>query len=753
MMPTKWTQIEASINNSQDITSLKSFAIYDHDGSDIDVRIKISLIGLADSNKVLKLHLFLNVESPEISYLLKPIGRIRYEAGELSYYDAVELVTETINLKGYIGLVGYKILSTDSADNSVNLIAVMEQVNGSTTGVSSLISNLSGVKEQVDKLQFKAAPTLPVTPAHHYIATEGITESGGVISQWDDVGEDGTAHLTQASVGNRPTLTTIDGVTSVKFTKLNEEFFDMPSGVSINPQDFTVMVIYKPTSGDAVGSTSSSLRRRGGLVTFGNSEVSAHLSNEGVIAAKTDGVTEVASEMSTSLGYGVLIARGTASELTLNYGAETETVDAHDNNTPITGGWVGRLVNATGGSDNGAYFDGHVVEIVIFNSALSDENIALLQDYGTDKYNALSRTETFSLVVAGDSLSDGTGAVSVGAKNGDLDWVSMLARTCGNQPKVFHRAVGGWSVTDEIKNDRFNIKSLITQNSEYSTRVAMLWGGINDIANDEKTAAEVTIGEGGIAEWITDIKSAGSDVKVVLATITPSLSLSESEELIRLEVNEWIRNESEADLVVELANHRNLVDPNNSTYYSDNTHFTAEGYKVIAHTVHSAFLNKGWVIDDIKPAVGAVMATLNGEYVQLSEQFLQGIRYAMLNYSRLAEKQKLDDLYDEHYYQIQVSQVKDDAAETPVDEWTVAFFKNTQPITSGITSVTLTVTKRSDGLNLINAAAMTQIGSTGVFKLDETENRVSTGEGYINTVTALIDGVVHTLRDIRGRDS
>lgn len=83
------------------------------------------------------------------------------------------------------------------------------------------------------------------------------------------------------------------------------------------------------------------------------------------------------------------------------------------------------------------------------------------------------------------------------------------------------------------------------------------------------------------------------------------------------------------------------------------------------------------------------------------------------------------------------------------DEYTMIWFKNGIPITSGITSPTIQVIKR-DGTSLISPVAMTQIGTTGYYKYDELANRQTMGESYVIICTATIDGAVRTYGVVQG---
>lgn len=94
----------------------------------------------------------------------------------------------------------------------------------------------------------------------------------------------------------------------------------------------------------------------------------------------------------------------------------------------------------------------------------------------------------------------------------------------------------------------------------------------------------------------------------------------------------------------------------------------------------------------------------------------------------------------------------DDEANT-TDEYSVQWFKNGAPVTSGITTPTIQVIKRADGTDLVASASMTQIGSTGAYKYDEATNRVTSGEAVVVQVQATIDGATRTWRRMLSRDS
>lgn len=90
---------------------------------------------------------------------------------------------------------------------------------------------------------------------------------------------------------------------------------------------------------------------------------------------------------------------------------------------------------------------------------------------------------------------------------------------------------------------------------------------------------------------------------------------------------------------------------------------------------------------------------------------------------------------------------------TTTDHYAVVFFKNGQPVTSGITTPLIQVIKASDGTDLIASTALTEVGSLGIYKKDESTNKLIGGAIYFAKVTATIDGSAREWLQQIGRDS
>lgn len=90
---------------------------------------------------------------------------------------------------------------------------------------------------------------------------------------------------------------------------------------------------------------------------------------------------------------------------------------------------------------------------------------------------------------------------------------------------------------------------------------------------------------------------------------------------------------------------------------------------------------------------------------------------------------------------------------TTADHYAVVFFKNGQPVTTGITSPTIQVIKASDGTDLIASTALTEVAGLGIYKKDESTNKLTGGAIYFAKVQATIDGSTRQWLQQIGRDS
>jgi len=101
-------------------------------------------------------------------------------------------------------------------------------------------------------------------------------------------------------------------------------------------------------------------------------------------------------------------------------------------------------------------------------------------------------------------------------------------------------------------------------------------------------------------------------------------------------------------------------------------------------------------------------------------------------------------------YQAKVDVIDDDAGAR--DYYSVLFFKNGEPVNSGITSPTIQVVDGSDGSDLVASVALTEIASQGRYIHTEGTSRMVSGEVYVAITAATIDGSSRAWQQAIGRD-
>lgn len=149
--------------------------------------------------------------------------------------------------------------------------------------------------------------------------------------------------------------------------------------------------------------------------------------------------------------------------------------------------------------------------------------------------------------------------------------------------------------------------------------------------------------------------------------------------------------------------------------------------------------------------VGAVLTEVATAtwLVEMSQHNTPATYYAdsKLNASSLTDVSLLFDIYwaDIHFTRDQTN---------TKDEYEVTWYKNGVRQTTGlVTSPTIQVVKRADGTDLIASTAMTEIGTTGSFKKDESTNRLTAGEAALVIVAGTISGGSRSFTKMVGRDS
>lgn len=169
-------------------------------------------------------------------------------------------------------------------------------------------------------------------------------------------------------------------------------------------------------------------------------------------------------------------------------------------------------------------------------------------------------------------------------------------------------------------------------------------------------------------------------------------------------------------------------------------------------TTKAATIEPDWITN---PAAGSQFAIRDNSYASaiatggiVAGSFAAGA----INAAAIAPGAIDDDAVaaDMDSYHAKVWVVREGAT---TDHYAVIFFKNGQPVTTGITSPTIQVIKASDGTDLIASTALTEVGALGIYKKDESTNKLTGGAIYFAKVQATIDGSTRQWLQQIGRDS
>lgn len=230
--------------------------------------------------------------------------------------------------------------------------------------MSSLLRALSGV------IGGAGAPAdLPTTGlVHHWLPDTGVTESGGLVSQWaDQVGSRDFAEAT-----NKPTLVAsqIDGYSSIRFDGTNDRLNDTSGNFTQPLHVFIVMNQISFTSGDVIFGESGNVNN-------------PDLKQEGA-SPNLSGPGSTPDNADCTVGTWHLVdwyCDGASSEITV------------DGGTAATGGTVSSAF--TGGlalANRGGTAFGNVefAEIAIYSSQQTGSTLTEIEDYFAGKYSTLS---------------------------------------------------------------------------------------------------------------------------------------------------------------------------------------------------------------------------------------------------------------------------------------------------------------------------------------------------------------------------
>ena len=90
-----------------------------------------------------------------------------------------------------------------------------------------------------------------------------------------------------------------------------------------------------------------------------------------------------------------------------------------------------------------------------------------------------------------------------------------------------------------------------------------------------------------------------------------------------------------------------------------------------------------------------------------------------------------------------------------IDRYTIVWYKNSEPVTTGVTVPTVQVIQASDGVDLVPTTPMVQVAALGIFRYDETATakRIVNGASYYIKAEAFIEGKTRIWYQQVSRDS
>lgn len=189
----------------------------------------------------------------------------------------------------------------------------------------------------------------------------------------------------------------------------------------------------------------------------------------------------------------------------------------------------------------------------------------------------LTRRRWNHLVADGQSLQRSASALDETV----INQLGALVRAGGKRAVIDNFAVSASSFAERIANGRSERYRLTTIG--YANNILIAFGGYDDIA-DGSTAQEILDAQTAQA---TEAKDRGFD-RVIAITLTPSTTISGADETTRTDYNTLLKAAGGGviDAVADAAAHANLLDPADTTYYSDGLHFTTAGAAAVASTVY-----------------------------------------------------------------------------------------------------------------------------------------------------------------------
>lgn len=270
-------------------------------------------------------------------------------------------------------------------------------------------------------------------------------------------------------------------------------------------------------------------------------------------------------------------------------GTAPSSASASNNIIAATGtlGLTGALT--VGDTSSGGFaWPGSISEVLIWNTALTNEQYRMVYDYLAAKWGLNSKK---FVLCAGNSLTSGTNstggptqAVSVAGTN----YPSALWKLLGaNDYDVRTDAFPG-RTTDQLISAMPNFSDLLWLPAASSKNICVVW----EVTNTLATSASCGAAYDKIVAYCKARQARG--YKVVVATCLPRLGSYGGFAVDYLTINGLIRDNylSFADGIADVASDSRLKDPTNLTYFAaDQIHLTDAGYAIVAGIIAPVVAN------------------------------------------------------------------------------------------------------------------------------------------------------------------
>jgi hypothetical protein len=455
------------------------------------------------------------------------------------------------------GLLRYAVASGNVALSGQ--VAGLIRKFGAAPGTLSLSGSAAGTVD---------AP-IPTTGLVGRYETAGITpQTAGAFTGWTD--SSGLGNHVTSVVGSTINTEIRRGIPTVTFA--NNSYFELPSSMNFSSQSMSAYFVVRAPA----------LTGSYGFFTAGTSAGSGALAQMNITTSNIRlTMSGTNKDVSFSRGQNLFLAGFRAG--TNNGGSNGVKAFANgQKNTFAEGTLVTQTMARVGmGIVGASYYTGHLVAFWIYNTPLSDADVAQLRAYALLHYHTGADDLSDMLVIEGDSLS-----ASYGLSDTYQGWqyyYELISSPKGKKHR--HFAVAGQWINHPSNTDMLTTASTdevdlaLSNNSAFASRTAVMAGGHNDLANG-RSAADVWA---DVITWANGRLAAGA-TRIAVFTVAPSAAISGANETQRVAYRSLVLGNittaftSANAIAIDVAGDSRFSNTGNTTYFqTDGTHWEAPG--------------------------------------------------------------------------------------------------------------------------------------------------------------------------------